>query len=120
LAGSRLEVVMEPRGTYGDALRRLFEGHGMAVYRISPKRVHDSAEVFDGGPSLHDAKAAYQIGRLHLEGASRHWDERTAWAAAGTDRPDQSVEPLSGTGSEQWQPTGSPLGPSLAGVASGA
>lgn len=30
---------------------------------MSPKRVHDAAEVYDGVPSLHDAKAAYLIGR---------------------------------------------------------
>lgn len=74
LGVSRLEAAMEPSGTYGDALRALFEGHGIPVYRVSPKRVHDSAEVFDGVPSLHDAKSAYQIGRLHLDGISHHWD----------------------------------------------
>ncbi len=77
LGAQRLEVAMEPSGTYGDALRGLFVTHGVAVFRLSPKRVHDSAEVFDGVPSLHDAKAAYQIGRLHLEGVSQHWEERS-------------------------------------------
>ncbi len=76
LGAERLEVAMEPSGTYGDPLRWLFDSHGVAVFRLSPKRVHDSAEVFDGVPSLHDAKAAYQIGRLHLEGVSRRWEER--------------------------------------------
>ncbi|MGF1614803.1 MAG: hypothetical protein ACFCVA_13085 [Gammaproteobacteria bacterium] len=64
---------MEPSGTYGDALRWQWVSHGMAVFWINPKRVHDSAEVFDGVPSLHDAKAAYQIARLHLDGVSRPW-----------------------------------------------
>lgn len=77
LGAQRLEVAMEPSGTYGDALRGLFVTHGVAVFRLSPKRVHDSAEVFDGVPSLHDAKAAYQIGRLHLEGVSQPWEERS-------------------------------------------
>ncbi len=77
LGAQHLEVAMEPSGTYGDALRWLFVTHGVAVYHLSPKRVHDSAEVFDGVPSLHDAKAAYQIGRLHLEGVSRRWEERS-------------------------------------------
>ena len=76
LGAQSLEVAMEPSGTYGDALRWQFATHGVAVYRVSPKRVHDSAEVFDGVPSLHDAKAAYQIGRLHLDGVSRPWEER--------------------------------------------
>jgi len=71
----RLEVVMEASGTYGDALYRHLSRLGVAVYRVSPKRVHDAAEVYDGVPSLHDAKSAYIIGRLHLDGASRVWEE---------------------------------------------
>ena len=70
-----LEVVMEPSGTYGDALRWLFAKAGIAVYRVSPKRVHDAAEIYDGVPSLHDPKAAYVIGRLHQEGVSQRWIE---------------------------------------------
>jgi len=70
---SHLEVVMEPSGTYGDALRGYLSERGVSVYQISPKRVHDVAEVYDGVPSLHDAKAAYLIGRLHLEGVSKPW-----------------------------------------------
>lgn len=81
-----LEVVLEPSGTYGDALIEQLRGRGIAVYRVSPKRVHDAAEVYDGVPSLHDAKAAELIGRLHLQGISRLWDapgeerrELSAW-----------------------------------------
>jgi hypothetical protein len=51
---------------------------GVPVFRISPKRVHDAAEVYDGVPSLHDAKAAYLIGRLHLDGGSRRWQQLQA------------------------------------------
>ena len=69
----QLDVVMEPSGTYGDALREQLARAGLSVYQISPKRVHDAAEIYDGVPSLHDAKAAYLIGRLHLEGASQAW-----------------------------------------------
>jgi len=69
-----LQVVMEPSGTYGDALRGYLGELGLAVYRVSPKRVHDAAEVYDGVPSLHDAKSAYLIGRLHLDGASDPWE----------------------------------------------
>jgi transposase len=72
---ARLEVVMEPSGTYGDALRALFVDAGVAVFRLSPKRVHDAAELYDGVPSLHDAKAAYLIARLHLDGVSQPWHE---------------------------------------------
>ncbi|MCP5443251.1 MAG: transposase [Chromatiaceae bacterium] len=71
----RLEVVMEPSGTYGDALYHHLTDLGLPVYRVSPKRVHDAAEVYDGVPSLHDAKSAYIIGRLHLNGGSRSWEE---------------------------------------------
>lgn len=68
-----LEAVLEPSGTYGDVLIWQLRQAGIPVYRISPKRVHDAAEVFDGVPSLHDAKAAHLIGRLHLQGASQPW-----------------------------------------------
>ena len=73
-----LEAVMEPSGTYGDALAWQLRRLGIALYRVSPKRVHDAAEVYDGVPSLHDAKAAYLIGRLHLQGVSQKWQEPPA------------------------------------------
>ena len=73
LPWSSLDVAMEPSGTYGDALRALFLGNGIKVYRVSPKRCHDAAEVYDGVPSLHDSKAAAIIGWLHLDGASEEW-----------------------------------------------
>ena len=73
LKGAHLEVAMEPSGTYGDALRGYLIDLGLSVYQVSPKRVHDVAEVYDGVPSLHDAKVAYLIGRLHLEGVSKPW-----------------------------------------------
>ena len=72
---ARIEVAMEPSGTYGDALRGHLSELGLSVYRVSPKRVHDAAEVYDGVPSLHDAKAAYLIGRLHLEEVSQPWQD---------------------------------------------
>jgi hypothetical protein len=72
---AKIEVPLEPSGTYGDSLRGVLRGLGCDLYLVSPKRVHDVAEVYDGVPSLHDAKAAYLIGRLHLEGASKPWPE---------------------------------------------
>jgi len=71
----QLEVALEPSGTYGDSLRWYLREQGYPIYRVSPKRVHDAAEVYDGVPSLHDAKAAYLIGRLHQDGASEPWQE---------------------------------------------
>jgi transposase len=75
---AQVEVVMEPSGTYGDALRWQLTQRGLGVWRMGPKRVHDAAEVYDGVPSLHDAKAAYLIGRLHWQGVSRPWREADA------------------------------------------
>ena len=85
LAGIRWCAVMEPTGTYGDSLRHQLVMRGIPVYQIGPKRVHDAAEIFDGVPSLHDAKAAWLIGTLHWQGVSRPWpvisDERRALQA---------------------------------------
>lgn len=69
----RVEVVMEPSGVYGDAIRAALDQAGVAVFRVNPKRVHDAAEVYDGVPSLHDAKAATLIATLHLGGVSERW-----------------------------------------------
>jgi transposase len=69
----RVEVVMEPSGVYGDAVRAALDQAGVSVFRINPKRVHDAAEVYDGVPSLHDAKAATLIATLHLGGISEPW-----------------------------------------------
>lgn len=84
--GVRVEVAMEPSGTYGDALRVKALERGFPVFRVSPKRSHDAAEVYDGVPSLHDAKSAAIIGKLHIDGASEAWpldaEEERALAAA--------------------------------------
>lgn len=66
-------VVMEPTGTYGDVLRYQCEKLGAAVCSVSCKGVHDAAEIFDGVPSLHDAKSAVLIARLHALGRSTAW-----------------------------------------------
>jgi transposase len=39
----------------------------------NPKRSHDAAEVCDGVPSLHDAKSAAIVAKLHFDGASEPW-----------------------------------------------
>ena len=66
---------MESTGTYGDAMRHQFSGAGFGVYQASAKRVHDAKEIFDGVPSLHDAKAACLIAKLHKEGLTKPWHE---------------------------------------------
>jgi transposase len=73
-----VEAVMEPTGTYGDALRELLRSRGVAVFMTSPKRVHDAAEVFDGVPSMHDAKACVVLSRLHEQHVSRRYVEPSA------------------------------------------
>ena len=70
-----LTVVMESTGVYGDTLRGQLRQAGFEIHQVSAKRVHDACEVYDGVPSLHDAKAAQVIARLYWEGASRVWVE---------------------------------------------
>jgi transposase len=72
-----VEVAMEPSGTYGDALRTLLEQHKLPVFRVSPKRSHDAAEMFDGVPSYHDAKSAALLCKLHRDGISERWSPRS-------------------------------------------
>jgi len=72
-AGLSVEAVMESSGTYGDVLRQQLLEHGVPVFRVSGKRTHDAAEVYDGVPSLHDAKSAAIIAKLHLDGLSVPW-----------------------------------------------
>jgi len=74
-AGAELAVVMESSGSYGDALRWQLHVRGIAVFRVSSKHVHDNAEVYDGVPSVHDAKATDLIALLHLHGRSRRWEQ---------------------------------------------
>lgn len=69
--GFDVEVVMEPSGTYGDVLRQMLEDAGFALFQVQGKKTHDASEVYDGVPSMHDAKAAAVIAKLHREGLSR-------------------------------------------------
>ena len=77
LGCSTIEVAMEPSGSYGDPLRGLLWEAGIGVYRVSPKRSHDAAEVYDGVPSWHDAKSAAILAKLHKDGASEPWPFRS-------------------------------------------
>ena len=73
LGATRLTVVMESTGTYGDAVRWQFVKRGIPIYQVNPKHTHDQSESFDGVPSSHDAKAACIIADLHLRGRSQEW-----------------------------------------------
>lgn len=72
-SGREVEVVLEPTGTYGDAVRHQLRKAGLSVYRVSTKHVSDAKEVFDGVPSKHDAKDACVIAWLHGMGRSAEW-----------------------------------------------
>lgn len=76
---TRVDIAMEPSGTYGDALRHLLQADGFSIHRVSPKHTNDAKEIYDGVPSLHDAKSAAIIAKLHQDGRSEPWpirDER--------------------------------------------
>lgn len=66
-----VEVVTESTGTYGESIRYQLSKIGVPLFNVATKRVHDAAEVFDGVPSLHDAKACVVMTQLHVQGATR-------------------------------------------------
>jgi transposase len=78
--GHKPSVVMEATGTYGDAVRYQCHQRGLTVHMMAPKHTHDFAEVFDGVPSMHDAKAAMVLAKLQAIKPARAWapdsDER--------------------------------------------
>jgi transposase len=78
LLGVAVEALMEPSGTYGEGLRALLCAQGVTVFMLSPKRVHDAREVFDGVPSLHDAKSCVVMSQLHRQGVSRRYAQVSA------------------------------------------
>lgn len=67
-------VVMEPTGTYGDALRHQIHLRGVRVEMVSPKHTHDFAEVLDGVPSMHDPKATVVLARLATVKPGKAWE----------------------------------------------
>ena len=71
--GQKPSVVMEPTGTYGDALRHQCHQQGLSVHMMPPKHTHDFAEVLDGVPSMHDAKAAVVLAKLQAIKPARAW-----------------------------------------------
>ncbi len=73
-----VDVAMESSGSYGDALRWQFIQRGFEVHRVSAKKTHDMAEIYDGVPSKHDAKDAAIISKLHLDGTSTPWPVKPA------------------------------------------
>jgi transposase len=76
----KVTAAMEPTGTYGDAVRLQLMRVGVPVRMVSPKRTHDSQELFDGVRSLHDPKSAVLVAKLCALGLS------SAWSAPPTTR----------------------------------
>lgn len=79
--GRRLQLALEPSGTYGDALRQAMHDAGLQVLRVSPKAAHDYAEIFDGVPSQHDGKDAAVVAELAALGKAAPWpyEVRPPW-----------------------------------------
>lgn len=77
LGACRNRMVMEPTGTYGAALATEATRRGWTVHSIQPKRVKDAAEVYDGVPSQHDAKAAVILVWLDSQGIGSRRRSRT-------------------------------------------
>lgn len=102
LEPSQTVLVLESSGTYGEPLRQLAFSEGWEVRLMSAKRVHDIREVYDGVPSMHDAKAATLIAKLHGDGLSQPWgprgeDERRLRAHVKTmTRREEQMQRLSG------------------------
>jgi transposase len=69
----KLKVAMEPTGTYGDAIRHQLVKEDVAVWMVSPKRTHDSQELFDGVRSLHDPKSAVLVAKLCAMNLATQW-----------------------------------------------
>jgi transposase len=74
---SSIAVAMESSGTYGDALAYHLKEVGIPVHLVSAKMSKDACEVYDGVPSSHDAKSAAIIAKLHWDGRSGPWPEKT-------------------------------------------
>jgi transposase len=75
--GYTVVAVMESTGTYGDVLRHQLQQAGFAVYQVSGKRVHDAQVVYDGVASLHDSKCSAIIAKLHADGRSTLWTNKS-------------------------------------------
>ena len=73
-----ITAVMEPTGTYGTVLRHHLVLREVPVFMVDPKRSHDAALVFDGVPSMHDAKACTILAKLHAQQLGREWRPRAS------------------------------------------
>ena len=72
-AGLAPKVVMEPTGTYGDAIRYQCHQRQLDVHMMPPKYTRDFAEVMDGTPGMHDAKSSVVLAKLQAIKPARVW-----------------------------------------------
>lgn len=72
-AGRTIQIALEPTGTYCDALRLKFHHHGVSVFMVPAKHVHDARELYDNVPSKHDPKDAVTLARLRSQGGGSLW-----------------------------------------------
>lgn len=77
LPTQRLEAIVEPSGSYPAGwIESLKAAETIEVRKMRGKKTRDSRENYDNAPSMHDAKAADVIARIHLGGGSQPWWER--------------------------------------------
>jgi transposase len=69
----KVKIAMEPTGTYGDAIRHQLVQANLPVWMVSPKRTHDSQELFDNVRSMHDPKSAVLVAKLCSMGLATEW-----------------------------------------------
>lgn len=80
LGPGKLKVVLEPTGTYGDAMQhQLGTVLQLPVLLMSPKRTHDSQALFDGVTSLHDPKSAVLLAKLCAMQLASEWKAPEPW-----------------------------------------
>jgi transposase len=75
--GAPPTLLLEPTGTYGDALAWQCRARGFEVRMVAAKHTHDASEFFDGVPSMHDAKASVVLARLATVARTWPWQPRT-------------------------------------------
>lgn len=76
LKPSKVQMVMEPTGSYGDPIRHMAYRRGWEVWKMASKRVGDAKEIADGVPSIHDPKAAHILVWLHKQDLTERWEPK--------------------------------------------
>ena len=75
IGNEQVVLVLEPTGTYADALVNEARSRGIDVWMAKPKHVKDMHEIYDGVDSKHDGKDAAVVGELQRIGKTSQWRE---------------------------------------------